>query len=77
MNRTNLMPLRTVIGGYCVDIVCRCCFTKYGWAHQVWCGCSSLSELSCMDCQYYNPQTCQCKHPARKTERRDIANEED
>ena len=41
-----------IIRGSCPDFVCRCCRTKYGWAHQIWCDEKTLLEPGCKDCQY-------------------------
>ena len=64
MNRTDTATLRAVIGGECAAFVCRCCYTKFGWAHQVWCKNIWLTETSCKGCQYYNCRNKRCSHPA-------------
>ena len=53
------------IRGSCSCFVCRCCRTKFGWEHQIWCDYPDLIEPSCMDCVYYNAKNDRCKHPAK------------
>ena len=67
------MPYRTqtidcTIRGSCPLFVCRCCRTKFGWAHQRWCDCAWLTEPSCRDCRYCGARG-QCRHPIKKRER--------
>lgn len=74
------MPYRTkqseyVIRGRCSLFVCRCCRTKYGWEHQVWCDTPELLEPVCTDCYYYNARRKHCAHPAHKMKRRDMPDE--
>ena len=66
MLRTDIYPLRNLIGGECADVVCRCWYTKYGWAHQFWCENIWLKEITCENCQYYDRQSGCCSHPARR-----------
>lgn len=66
-----MTPYRTrqneyVIRGACTRYVCRCCMTKYGWEHQVWCDTPDLLEPLCVDCRYYDARRGICDHPANK-----------
>lgn len=61
-----------IIRGSCADFVCRCCRTKYGWEHQLWCDNTELTEPTCQDCFYYDQKHRRCKHPAKKMKRRDV-----
>ena len=53
-----------LIRGSCELFVCRCCRTKYGWAHQVWCDTPDLLEPGCGDCRYFDAHGRECIHPA-------------
>ena len=73
MNRTDTATLRAVIGGECDAFVCRCCYTKFGWAHQLWCKNIWLTEASCEGCQYYDRQNGRCGHPALRREQQTVS----
>lgn len=60
-----------IIRGSCTDFVCRCCRTKYGWEHQIWCDYPELIEPVCDDCAYYNAKRDRCNHPTKKQKWRD------
>lgn len=67
----------SIIRGSCALFVCRCCRTKYGWAHQFWCDVGYLIEPTCRECHYYDERYRGCTHPANKSERGDLPYEED
>lgn len=76
------MPYQTknneyVIRGSCPYFICRCCRTKYGWEHQVWCDYAQLLDPKCPDCGYYNTRRKCCNHPARRKKGRDVLYERD
>ena len=56
------------IRGDCSFFACRCCRTKFGWAHQKWCEIRAETFPTCSDCQYYNAQARMCRHPVVKKE---------
>lgn len=62
-------PTDRIIRGSCADFVCRQCRTKYGWAHQIWCDRTGLTEPDCTDCAYYSEKQARCSHPANKSKK--------
>lgn len=65
MPHTTKQKQKNIIRGSCTRFACRCCLTKYGWAHQDWCETPELTEPECGDCRY-NSARGGCLHPARK-----------
>lgn len=59
-------PNNGKIRGSCLFFVCRCCRTKYGWAHQKWCDIGAVTEPGCKDCRYYSARADACRHPVHK-----------
>ena len=50
----------------CPLYACRCCRTKTGWPHQVWCEMRHVTEPDCGDCRYWSAEKQACEHPAER-----------
>ncbi len=68
MDDNRLMSGNTIRGS-CSLFACRCCRTKYGWAHRDWCEISASTSPGCADCRYFNRKEGECRHPALKKEK--------